>query len=133
MTLGNKVLRFLHSVNSKIMIALHHILYTEDETHPTTSFREGKKCVNVCAYCGSDNTIRGGLHMPESKKSYANPIYIGNISGSDFVVYPQGIESIDIFMRRDEKDMPLVCMNCGKVYSSVLVLKTLDINTILYF
>lgn len=133
MTLGNRILRFIYSLNSRLMIAIHKILYTEDEFHPTTSFREGKRCVNICAYCGSDNTINGGLQMSESKKHYSNPIYLGNINGSTFVVFPQKVESMDIFMRRDDNNMPLVCMNCGKSYSSVLILKTLDINTILYY
>lgn len=132
MTLGNKILLFVQYVSSKIMAVLHNILYTMDEMHPTTDFRQGKKCVNVCTYCGCDNTLRGGVHIAESKKRYVSPIYVGT-KGSTFVTFPQGIEAKDILMSREDNSMPLVCMGCGRVYSSVLALKTLDINILLYY
>jgi hypothetical protein len=118
---------------SKVLVGLHKLIYIEDEIHPTTGYRDGKRCINICSYCGSDVTHRAGVWMPESKKTVCNPIYVTNTSGSEMVVYPHLIESEDLLCKRDEKEFPIVCMNCGKVYSTALAIKTLDIVTILYF
>ena len=133
MTYRNRVLKKIHWLVSRLLVTLHAIAYKEDEMHYTTKFRAGKRCVNVCSYCGSDNTTKTGVYMPVTRKTVCNPIYINNISGSEFTAYPQVIESEDFLTHRDDTNMPIVCMNCGRAYSSSLVIKTLDIIVVLYY
>lgn len=134
MTLGNKILSLAQKTLNTLSCKLHKLLHKDDEFHPTTGYRAGKRCVNICSYCGSDNTSRdGGVNIPKFEKQIISPIYISNIFGSNMVAYPQVTQCSEFITTVANKDLPLVCDNCGRAYSTTLVIKTLDIVVILYY
>lgn len=109
-------------------------------TLKATPFKEGKRCINICAHCGEPIVVDGIDFGQEINKVRVTPILPTMKIGGETVnveILPQvttrGAGGALRVRGGLMAGVPVRCRGCGAMPESTLALKTLDIVVILYY